>query len=156
MHKGRIFRRVLPPALSPNYADNSHAPVFLRLHFQVERGSGFLLGQIDMGPADVARSIGRIQWSGTFNNGFTDFQVSVLVQLVPHSPDHILQVVFVDEAANDSSMMWRVGPGEGRWGPFGDNYFFPGEINHWAPPFGPILTVGLLAITYPNEPPLPP
>jgi hypothetical protein len=156
MHKGRIFRRVLPPAMTPNYADNSHAPVFLRLHFQVERGGGFLLGQIDMGPPKVTRVDGRIQWDGLFNNGFQDFRVVVFVQLVPHSPDHILQVGFFDENANDSVMMWRVGPGEGRWGPFGDNYFFPGEINHWTAPFGPIFTVGLLAITYPNEPPLPP
>lgn len=155
MHRGRIFRRVLPPALTPNYAADSHAPVYLRIGFQVELGTGFLRGQVISEVARPTYSQGQIDWAATFIKFPSKYRIAVTVRLIEHSPDHLLQFFIVDEQANSSTMVWRVAPGVGRWGPFGDNYFFPGEQMAWSEPFGPVFAINLQAVTYPEEPPLP-
>lgn len=152
MHKGRIFRRILPPALTPNYADNSHAPVFLKMRFQVERGLGFLQGEIDMEIASVKLVEGRIDWAKDFSNGFVDFTAIVTVQFKEHQPEHVLNVLFSDQDANITTSAWLVPPGEGKWSLFGDNYHFPADTSVWAEPWGPIFDLTLFAIPYSNEP----
>lgn len=155
MHKGRNFRRVLPPACSPNYQFGSHAPVYLLMDFTVTRGLFFQRGHVISEIATPTHSLGQIDWKFKYNDGFQEFGAVVSVRLIPHSPDHALQAFFVDSDANHSVMTWRVGPGEGRWSPFGDNYGAPGLESGWTPPWGPIQSINLKAVGYHDEPPPP-
>jgi hypothetical protein len=152
MHKGRIFRRILPPALTPNYAGNSHAPVFLQMDFTIVRGAGFFRGVTDLKIALVRYTQGLIVWSANFSQGFVDYQAVVTIQLIPHSPNHRLQVLFTDGDANVTVAEWNVAPDEGRWSIVGDNYEGDAANRTWAAPWGPILGITLRAIEYSLEP----
>lgn len=155
MHKGHVYRRVLPPALTPNYALGHNAPVFLQAEYDVIRDNLIHRANIKMPVRGVTLDRGQIDWATTYVENLDKYAVVISVRLIPDSPDHALQFFVTDDQANYSVMTWRVAPFVGGWNKFGDNYTRPGEEADWTLPWGSLLTLTLKVIGYLDEPSVP-
>lgn len=154
MHKGRKYRRVLPPAKSPNYADDGNAPVRIFIE-----GDFVWLGQIVRippesmsGKADATNPRALIAWETVLTLVGHTFHILFGVQLHEHTPDTQFQLGIVDDIGGSLTLSTTYSPEAWLWSPV------PQFVDWGSGPhittgfFGPLLDFKVSVVRYHDEP----